>query len=90
MLDYFYQLFGPNLYLVAIAVCGQEIDPDRCGPWTTYDFHKFWVYRPSLDACASYADAMLETLEFDPVTQVARVYCVRAETFQDAHQFIIP
>lgn len=74
------------LYIVAVAICPLDY-AFECNRTMAPDFHTFWFYRPNLEECQKYGREMLEMMGFDAFTHQARVYCVRAETFQDAESF---
>jgi hypothetical protein len=88
--DFILDLIGPNLFIVAIAICPVETPPDQCTRNLAPDFLTHWVYRPDRAACLQYAEGVLDELEFDPGSQRARVYCVRAESFSEAYQELVP
>lgn len=77
------------LYIVAIALCPIDYAYE-CNRTMSPDFRTFWFYRPNLEACERYGRQMLEQLDFDAATHQARIYCVRAETFDNAESFDVP
>jgi hypothetical protein len=77
------------LYIVAVAICPTDYAFD-CNRNLAPEFHPFWVYRPNLEECQRFGSEMLASLDFDSEAQQARIYCVRAEVFQDAQSFVYP
>jgi len=83
-------MFTSNLlFIVAIAICGPDIPEEKCSWIYANDLKRHWIYRPTKQACIDFAQ---KTLLDDAALQngdYAKVYCIRAQTFQQAETFII-
>lgn len=77
------------LYIVAIAICGLEIPPEDCSNLTAGHLERHWIYRPSIELCVEYARDVIATSGLDLSGRYPKVFCMRAETFEEAHSIIL-
>jgi len=77
------------LYIVAIAICSLNIAEEECSHVVADRFVRYWYYRPTQELCLEYARDMIAATGLVEPDQYAKVYCVRAETFQEAETTII-
>jgi len=83
-------MFTSNLlFIVAIAICGPDIPEEKCSWIYANDLKRHWVYRPTKQACIEFAKNTLLEGKVLIGGDFAKVYCIRAQTFEQADTAII-
>lgn len=72
------------LYIVAIALCSVNVPHEDCNNVNAVHLERHWIYRPSLELCVDYARQVIATTDIDLEGRYPKVFCIRAETFDQA------
>ena len=75
------------LYLPVVFFCAMTVPEPECSHVTAHAVERPWVYRATLDECISFATEI--AVRSDMADRYAKVYCIRAETYDQAHSEII-
>lgn len=82
-------MFSNLLYIVAIAICNPSIPVEKCSYVVADELKRYWYYRPNYDLCIEYANKIILSENLLKNNNHARVYCLKAETFNQARSEII-